>query len=135
MLHSLAAAIAGRHERCLAQSRTVVKFMSEGRWCMSTQISNGNMMVTEFRRQLTNVHAPGPNQVRELIGRRAYELYENRGENCGDEISDWLRAEDEIVTMLVSLPIEAAHVEAPDDPRPARAFSRPKKTIKTMQKK
>src|SRR5262245_23094251 len=100
---------------------------------MSTQINE--MMITKFHDQLTNVQTPAPNEVRELIARRAYELYENRGENFGDEISDWLQAEDEIVTMLLSLPIEVAQVEAPDDPRPLRAFARTKNTIKTIRKK
>ena len=102
---------------------------------MSTQISNGKMMMTEFQSHLTNVHIPGPNEVRELIARRAYELYENRGDNFGDEIGDWLQAEDEIVAMLVSLPIEIAQLEAPDEPRPRRPFARTKKTIKTTRKK
>ena len=101
---------------------------------MSTQISNGNL-ITEFQSQLTNVHTPGPNEVRELIARRAYQLYENRGDNFGDEISDWLQAEDEIVAMLLSLPIEVAQVETPVEPRPPRAFARTKKTIKTIRKK
>ena len=101
---------------------------------MSTQISNGNL-ITEFQSQLANIHTPGPNEVRELIARRAYELYENRGDSFGDEISDWLQAEDEIVAMLLSLPIEVAQVETLDDPRPPRAFGRTRKTIKTTRKK
>jgi|SRR4030095_485873 hypothetical protein len=102
---------------------------------MSTQISNGKMMITDFESQLANVHTPDPNEVRELIARRAYELFENRADNFGDEISDWLQAEDEIVAMLLSLPIEGAQVETPDDPRPRRPFARTKKTIKTTRKK
>ncbi|HKA19418.1 MAG TPA: DUF2934 domain-containing protein [Blastocatellia bacterium] len=100
---------------------------------MSTQINE--MMITKFHDQLTNVQTPAPNEVRELIARRAYELYENRGHDFGNEISDWLQAEDEIVTMLLSLPIDVAQVEAPDDPRPPRARARTRKTIKTTGKK
>ena len=101
---------------------------------MSTQISNGNL-ITEFQSQLANIHTPGPNEVRELIARRAYELYENRGDSFGDEISDWLQAEDEIVTMLLSLPDEVAQLDGPGEPRPRRRFARSKKTIKTTRKK
>src|SRR5262245_61740236 len=101
---------------------------------MSTQISNVEMRVAEFQSRVSNIHTPGANEVRELIARRAYELYENRGDNFGDEISDWLQAEDEIVTMLLSLPIEITPVEAPDHPRRPRVFA-PKKTIKSPRKK
>ena len=101
---------------------------------MATQISNGKM-IAEFQSQLTNVHTPGPNEVRELIARRAYELYETRGDNFGDEISDWLQAEDEIVTMLLSLPDESAQLDGPGEPRPRRPFARSKKTIKPTRKK
>jgi len=102
---------------------------------MSMQISYGETRITEFQSQLANIHTPGPNEVRELIARRAYELYENRGDNFGDEISDWLQAEDEIVSMLLSLPIEAAPVETPGDPRRPRAFARTRKTIKSPREK
>jgi len=41
-------------------------------------------------------------EVRELIANRAYQLYVDRGDECGDELSDWLRAEGEVVTMLLT---------------------------------
>jgi hypothetical protein len=31
-----------------------------------------------------------------LVARRAYELYEVRGRQAGDDVQDWLRAEQEI---------------------------------------
>jgi hypothetical protein len=34
--------------------------------------------------------------LRELIARRAYELYEERGRTDGDDLNDWLRAETEV---------------------------------------
>jgi len=37
-----------------------------------------------------------PNDVREQIARRAYELYEARGREDGHDLDDWLRAEAEI---------------------------------------
>jgi len=36
------------------------------------------------------------NLLRELIARRAYEFYEERGRSDGEDMSDWLRAEAEV---------------------------------------
>ena len=38
--------------------------------------------------------------LRELIARRAYEIYEERGRRDGDDINDWLRAEVEVKSTL-----------------------------------
>jgi H+-transporting ATPase len=38
----------------------------------------------------------GQFDFRELIARRAYEIYEERGRCDGDDINDWLRAEAEV---------------------------------------
>jgi Protein of unknown function (DUF2934) len=38
--------------------------------------------------------------LRELIARRAYELYEERGGHHGDDVNDWLRAEAEVKSAL-----------------------------------
>lgn len=46
-------------------------------------------------------------EVRELIARRAYDIYTHRGTGFGDELSDWLRAEVEI-TLLLADPREIA---------------------------
>ena len=35
-------------------------------------------------------------QLRELIARRAYEIYEERGRSHGEDMNDWLRAEAEV---------------------------------------
>jgi hypothetical protein len=43
-------------------------------------------------------------EIHELIARRAYELYQQRGAEAGDELSDWLRAEAEV---LASIPTPA----------------------------
>lgn len=42
----------------------------------------------------------GQIDLRELIARRAYELYEERGGCDGDDINDWLRAEAEVKSTL-----------------------------------
>jgi hypothetical protein len=42
----------------------------------------------------------GQNDLRELIARRAYEFYEERGRSDGDDINDWLRAEAEVKSTL-----------------------------------
>ena len=47
-------------------------------------------------------------EVREVIARRAYDLYKLRGTEFGDELSDWLRAEAEVVAMLLAEPQETA---------------------------
>ena len=38
--------------------------------------------------------------LRELIARRAYEFYEERGRCDGNDINDWLRAEAEVKSAL-----------------------------------
>jgi predicted RNA-binding Zn ribbon-like protein len=52
-------------------------------------------------------HAPaesyeceGQIDLRELIARRAYEIYEERGRCDGDDLNDWLRAEAEVKSAL-----------------------------------
>lgn len=46
-------------------------------------------------------------EVREMIAMRAYGIYKQRGTEPGDELSDWLRAEAEVVTRLLSESPEA----------------------------
>lgn len=41
--------------------------------------------------------------LHELIARRAYELYELRGSGPGDELTDWLMAEQEILAVVTGL--------------------------------
>jgi len=103
---------------------------------MSTRMGNAEMAVSKFHSQLINVETPAPNEVRELIAKRAYELYQIRGDRFGDAISDWLQAEDEVVTMFLSLPIEPAQVESSAGPRPTRsAFARTKKSNEATRKR
>ena len=45
-------------------------------------------------------------EVRDLIASRAYELYKQRDAEFGDELSDWLKAEGEVVRMLLAEPQE-----------------------------
>lgn len=80
---------------------------------MSARVSDGGISFPEFIDQFNGPeHSTlAPDEVRELIARRAYELYENRGDRTGNEISDWLKAEEEIATMLLSLPLEPAGIE------------------------
>jgi hypothetical protein len=40
--------------------------------------------------------------VRELISRRAYEIYEQRGSQPGHEIEHWVEAENEIAAHLIA---------------------------------
>jgi hypothetical protein len=47
-----------------------------------------------------NYEGAGQIDLRELIARRAYEIYEERGGRHGDDINDWLRAEAEVRSAL-----------------------------------
>ena len=53
---------------------------------------------------------PSENDLRELIAIRAYELYAQRGSALGDETTDWLMAEAEVLSCLQTRPL---------DPQPA----------------
>lgn len=41
-------------------------------------------------------------ELQDQIRRRAYELYEQRGNNDGHEVSDWLQAESEVAQKKVA---------------------------------
>jgi hypothetical protein len=41
-----------------------------------------------------------PEELHERISRRAYQLYEQRDPNGGDQLSDWIRAENEILELI-----------------------------------
>jgi len=45
-------------------------------------------------------YSDGQIDLRELIARRAYEIYEERGRCDGDDINDWLMAEAEVKSAL-----------------------------------
>ena len=47
-----------------------------------------------------NYEIDGQIDLRELIARRAYEIYEERGMRHGDDINDWLRAEAEVKSAM-----------------------------------
>lgn len=50
-------------------------------------------------------------EVRESVGRRAYEFYEGRGSSDGQDLADWLRAESELTGIKERL------VESKDEVR------------------
>ena len=57
---------------------------------------------------------PSADDLREMIARRAYSFFEERGAGCGNEQADWLRAEQEVIAMLMELPdIDNAEAPAP----------------------
>src|SRR5215475_6231033 len=43
----------------------------------------------------------GQPDLREMIARRAYEIYEERGRRDGDDLNDWLRAEAEVIFSVM----------------------------------
>ena len=49
-----------------------------------------------FASPLSDTSALSDRSLYDMIGRRAYELYEQRGGERGHEVVDWLRAEREI---------------------------------------
>jgi len=79
--------------------------------------------------------SPSASEVRDMIARRAYELYKHRGAGVGDELSDWLKAEGEVVTLLLAEPMEQVEIEMPkartakrksDSSRAAKPVNRPR---------
>jgi hypothetical protein len=64
-------------------------------------------------------------EVRDLIARRAYEIYTHREAECGDETSDWLSAEAEVVSMLLVEPQQTYLTEEPKGLMRARRPSEP----------
>ena len=49
--------------------------------------------------------APHPDEqwdLREMIARRAYEIYEERGRRDGEDMNDWLRAEAEVKSWIAT---------------------------------
>jgi hypothetical protein len=49
---------------------------------------------------IEDYESEGQIDLRVLIARRAYEIYEERGRCDGDDINDWLRAEAEVKSTL-----------------------------------
>jgi hypothetical protein len=49
--------------------------------------------------------------LRDLIARRAYEIYEERGRGDGEDLNDWLRAEAELRSLLTAEKRRAIEVE------------------------
>jgi hypothetical protein len=73
--------------------------------------------------------SPSASELRELIARRAYELYRHREAEFGDELSDWLAAEGEIVTMLLAEPQETGKTKKPN----GRSATRPADSQRTAK--
>lgn len=57
---------------------------------------------TTKRRQASTLDksSNGQSEIRDLVSRRAYELYEERGGSDGEDMNDWLRAEAEVRASL-----------------------------------
>lgn len=72
---------------------------------------------------------PATAQLYELIAIRAYELYQMREAQAGDELADWLTAEREILSGMSGLKSEAIDSIGQDA---APAPESPKKSSKLM---
>lgn len=68
-------------------------------------------------------------EVREMIARRAYDLYKQRGPESGDDLSDWLKAEAEVVTRLLSEPPDGAETRKQNG-QPAATLSNRRSALK-----
>lgn len=55
---------------------------------------------TRRKEPAENYESDGHIDLRELIARRAYEIYKERGMRHGDDINDWLRAEAEVKSAM-----------------------------------
>ena len=64
--------------------------------------------------------SPSECDVRELVAIRAYELYLKRGRDGGDEVSDWMMAEAEVLSYLETNPLY-------EQPRVSRSVNGAKK--------
>jgi hypothetical protein len=75
---------------------------------MSERTNEGPLTIEPVSDQLSGVlySALSACEVRDLIATRAYELYKQRDAEFGDEVSDWLKAEGEVVRMLLAEPQE-----------------------------
>jgi hypothetical protein len=89
---------------------------------MSERTSKGTTISAAFTDQFIDPEFPtlSASQVRELISIRAYEIYTQRETGLADELSDWLKAEAEVVTMLLAEPQQSAETETPNVLKAAR---------------
>lgn len=85
---------------------------------MSERTIEGPVTIEAVSDQLSNILycALSACEVRDLIAGRAYELYKQRDAEFGDELSDWLKAEGEVVRMLLAEPQEAGETEILNPP-------------------
>lgn len=85
---------------------------------MSERTNEGPVTIETVSPQLSNIlySALSACEVRDLIATRAYELYKQRDAEFGDELSDWLKAEGEVVRMLLAEPQETGETEILNPP-------------------
>ena len=85
---------------------------------MSERTNEGPLTIEPVSDQLSDIlySALSACEVRDLIATRAYELYKQRDAEFGDELSDWLKAEGEVVRMLLAGPQEIGEREILNPP-------------------
>jgi len=59
-----------------------------------------NQLELKERQHGAMVSSRSDEETFELIAQRAYEIYQQRGDEVGAELSDWLRAEVEVRELL-----------------------------------
>jgi len=90
---------------------------------MSERTNESPVTNEAMSRQLGNMMYPDLSacEVRDLIATRAYDLYKQRDAEFGDELSDWLKAEEEVVRMLLAEPQETGETGILNPPIANRA--------------
>jgi hypothetical protein len=58
--------------------------------------------------QALREHLASSPEVRQIIARRAYEIYEQRGHAPGQDKEDWIQAENEVLSRLVAERLQGA---------------------------
>jgi len=61
-----------------------------------SQQEEREMIVEEFTLPESPKPFQTPQQIQEIIRRRAYELFEKRGKEAGHDLDDWILAESEV---------------------------------------
>jgi hypothetical protein len=78
-----------------------------------------------------SVMSPSEGDVRELIALRAYELYLEHGADGGNEVTDWLTAEAEVLSCLQTIPLDEQPRTANGAKKTASKLAVPSRARKT----
>jgi hypothetical protein len=66
----------------------------------TSEVPQASSMRRKGQAMTENYESDGQIDLSEVIARRAYEIYEERGRGHGDDINDWLKAEAEVKSAM-----------------------------------